>query len=101
MPATKRPIEATLVRQDDGRLVLELKEGVRRVKVVRYHLSPLASDFGRCFEVAKFYCHGGTGGAYQVCVDGTQSHCDCLGFQAHGHCRHCTSLRDLIGRGEL
>jgi hypothetical protein len=101
VPATKTPIEATLVRVDDGRLALKLREGVRRLRQTYYHLDPLPSDFGRAFRLQKFASCGGDGRAYEVCIEGGADRCCCLGFEAHGHCRHCTSLRGLIAKGEL
>jgi hypothetical protein len=101
MPATKRPVEASLVRLDDGRLVLQLREGVRRLRQTYYHLEPLPSDFGRAFRVQKFASCGGDGTAYAVCLQDGADLCDCKGRLAHGHCRHISSLRSLVERGEL
>jgi hypothetical protein len=101
MPATKRPIEPSLIALDDGRLVLQLREGVRRIKQTYYHLERIDSDFGRAFALRKFASCGGDGQVYEVCVEGETDRCCCLGHQAHGHCRHCNAVRELIGRGEL
>jgi CHAD domain-containing protein len=101
VPATKRPIEASLIRLDDGRLVLQLREGVRRLRQTYYHLDPLPSDFGRAFRLQKFASCGGDGRHYDVCLQDGADRCCCLGHEAHGRCRHVSSLRDLVGRAEL
>jgi hypothetical protein len=101
VPATKRPIEASLIRLDDGRLVLQLREGKRRIKQTYYHLERMDSDFGKAFSLCKFLSCGGDGRAYEVCLQDGADRCCCLGFEAHGRCRHVSSLRDLVGRGEL
>lgn len=101
MPATKRPVETTLWKLDDGRFTVRLREGVRRLKDTHYHLEAIASDFGKAFQMTKFHSCGGDGAAYGVCIQDGADLCECRGFLAHGHCRHIDSLRDLIGRGEL
>jgi hypothetical protein len=68
-----------------------------------YYVFPLASDFGRAFKLVKFSCDVEPDGAseYDVCLDGTRSQCECLGFLRHGHCKHVESLVALVEGGAL
>lgn len=82
----------------DGRLILSITEGVRKLKSTRYELTALPSDFGRAFRVQKFIMDGGDGTSYDVLLGES---CECRGHLKHGHCRHLESLAELAGRGEL
>jgi hypothetical protein len=53
---------------------------------------------GRGFAVHRL----GLGNLYHVRIgDKTDCSCECLGFLAHGYCRHIQGLRALIRRGLL
>src|SRR5215468_2445520 len=61
-----------------------------------YTLEPIPSDHGRGLLLHK---HDGT--SYAVCLSGSDSECDCKGFESHGHCKHCESLLALQNAGKL
>ncbi len=66
-----------------------------------YFLKPLPSDFGRAFALTKLV-RASEGVTYHVLLDGPRhSSCDCLGFTAHGHCKHMASVRLLLESGQL
>jgi hypothetical protein len=64
--------------------------------VTRYALAYVPSDFGDGFRFAK---QGGDGAVYHVHLsDEWGRTCECLGFLAHGHCKHvdlAVRLREL------
>ena len=71
---------------------------------VGYWLTPMPSDFGRCFELKKFVACGPE--IYQVCVDTSASRgkadaCCCKGYLRWGKCKHVSALRALIALGKL
>ena len=83
---------------------------LRGKKVVRadlelYFVTPIASDFGRAFMLDKSSTSpdGGVEGMnhYCCCLNGTESTCECMGFLAHGHCKHIESLAELVAAGLL
>ena len=61
-----------------------------------YTLEPIPSDYGRGLLLHKY-----DGTSYAVNLSGTDSTCDCKGFDSHGHCKHCESLLALQQRGKL
>ena len=62
-----------------------------------YTVEAFPSHMGeRGIELTK-----GDGTVYHVNIDGRASTCDCKGFDAHGHCKHCESLLALQQRGKL
>src|SRR5437660_6272024 len=61
-----------------------------------YTLEPIPSDCGRGLLLHK---HDGT--SYAVNLSGTDSECDCKGFESHAHCKHVESLLALQQRGKL
>lgn len=79
-------------------LILAITEGVRKLRSVRYELTPRPSDFGRAYSVRKLQMDGGDGTSYDVLLGES---CECKGYLKHGHCRHLESLAELAGRGEL
>lgn len=87
-----------LYRVDGGQEVVSILEGKRVLKVARYLLQRLRSDWGRAFRVTKFIMDGGDGSSYDVLLGES---CECQGYLRHGHCRHLESLAELAGRGEL
>lgn len=53
---------------------------------------------GRAFEVHRL----GLGELYHVRIDEPRgSSCECLGFLAHGHCKHVQGLAALVGHEML
>jgi hypothetical protein len=63
------------------------------------------SDYGVVFRLTKFNPHAGDPDEshYHVCLDPEQHgwSCDCKGFTAHGHCKHCHAVLTCLERGEL
>ena len=37
-----------------------------------------------------------SGTVYHVLLDGRRSHCDCIGCEQHGHCKHLEALQALL-----
>jgi hypothetical protein len=81
---------------------------LRKVRILRlrvgkqtdfYRLRPLASDFGRAFELRKLGPRGGE--TYHVLLDGRESTCECKGFLRWSHCKHLESLHALLAAGKL
>jgi hypothetical protein len=64
-----------------------------------YHVTPLASDFGAGFEVAKVSDPGQP--VYQVCLEGNGGTCTCKGHCHRGTCRHVEGLAALKRAGKL
>jgi hypothetical protein len=68
-------------------------------KASYYVLHEIACEIGgRGFEVHRL----GLGNLYHVRVGkAVDCSCECLGFLAHGHCRHILGLLALIREGKL
>jgi hypothetical protein len=64
-----------------------------------YCVRPIASDFGRAFQVEKVLDPEHT--AYHVCLNGQESTCDCLGHARYGFCKHVSALEALVQAGKL
>ena len=64
-----------------------------------YHVSPIASDFGRAFRVEKVFTPDPE--VYHVCLNGKDSHCDCKGFTFAGRCKHVDGLATLAQAGRI
>ena len=66
----------------------------------RYAVEEFPADAGRGFVLRK-----AAGAGFYACnvrgADGTADLCECRGFEAHGHCKHLDTLRDLIANGRL
>lgn len=105
-PRTKPPRKVRLEGLANEVMVITDGEGAA-AKEVRYHLSPLAADFGLAFSVRKFTADGGNGTAYDVCLGGGPGNsdiCGCKGHLQHGHrtvCRHVAALRALLTHGRV
>ena len=53
---------------------------------------------GRAFRVEKENSQD----VYNVLVENAQDGvCDCLGHEAHGHCKHVSGLRALLAAGKI
>ena len=98
MAATKpkRSIQLSRSPTMDGVGVLRITVGS---KSQFYTFREIRCDIGgRGFAVHKL----GLGTLYHVRVgDPEVCSCECLGFLAHGHCKHVLGLRALIRRGLL
>jgi hypothetical protein len=94
---SKPPLSVVLERSAGCRLVLLHLERGRESH--HYYLSEIPSDWGQAFRLEKFATQGGQ--SYDVLVDEGYGHCGCMGYEAHGHCKHVTALRQLVERGEL
>ncbi len=79
--------------------------GVVRITVGQdqadYLLTPLATDFGRGFEVRKIGLEANGEDPYHVNLDGASGTCDCKGFGRWNHCKHADGLAALIAAGRL
>jgi hypothetical protein len=72
-----------------------------------YTILPLPSDFGVAFRLIKSELVQIQSGVwelqdtarYNVCLNGAQSTCECLGFSKHGRCKHVSGLAALRQRG--
>src|SRR5215468_5216630 len=71
---------------------------------------PKSADRADYYAVEAFPSHMGERGieltkrdgtVYHVNLSGTDSTCDCKGFESHGHCKHVESLLALQQRGKL
>ncbi len=83
--------------------VFQVTEGA---KTDRYFFRRLASDFGVCFSCEKYVPETDSRSAhiepaYDVCLDGDNSTCDCPGFRRWFHCRHVSGLAALVESGKL
>jgi hypothetical protein len=84
-----------------GRWVLQLTywRPRRSAEDQFYHLTAIASDWGRAFEVRKLAADGGEIYHVNLTSDGTT--CDCKGHERWGHCKHAEALVALQARGKL
>src|SRR5262249_46774909 len=64
-----------------------------------YYVEAIPSDWGHAYRLSKFVTQGGA--VYDVLVDEGYGHCGCMGYEAHGHCKHVTALRHLGEGGQL
>jgi hypothetical protein len=80
-----------------GVLTITEKRGNKYV-CVGYYAKPIKTDFGQGFELTKFQVDGGE--VYQVLLDGQDSRCTCIGFEAHSHCKHICSLQAVQDQPE-
>ncbi len=65
----------------------------------RYWVRSIPSDFGTAFELEKINPDGTAGDTYHVNASSPQdTHCDCLGFERHGHCKHVDACRVIAAR---
>src|SRR3954468_13339619 len=99
-PRQRQPKQRTcrLTHTDGGAaLVIRQRQGTQAEQVDAYFLEPIPSQMGgRAFLLHKHDCT-----SYAVCLSGTDSACDCKGFESHGHCKHVESLLALQQRGKL
>jgi hypothetical protein len=96
-PGKKVTRSAKVQRLGDS-LILWLTVGKN---VTAYRMTPLASDFGRAVRLQKADRGEGSPETYDVCVNGRQTTCECLGFLHHGHCKHADGLKAVIASGQL
>src|SRR5262245_26281119 len=99
-PRQRQPKQRTcrLTQTSGGAaLVIRQQQGQQAPQTDVYYLEPIVCQLGgRGLILHK---HDGT--SYCVRLDGTDSECDCKGFEAHGHCKHCENLLALQQRGKL
>jgi hypothetical protein len=101
------------------RLVRPVADGMGALQIIsrgethNYLVFPLNSDFGVAFRLVKQELVPVEPGMwelkdtarYDVCLDGQQSVCGCVGFEHHGMCRdgkgckHIAALAVLRSRG--
>jgi len=105
IPSVHRPGAPRSVRwlyrpsaDSDGWGTIEIRLGRT---ATAYHCRAIPTDFGpehRGFELHKLGpSHQPTGVVYHVLVDRARGwhRCDCLGHEAHGHCKHSAALEAL------
>jgi hypothetical protein len=98
-PRQRQPKQRTCRLTQTGggaALVIRQRQGTQAEQVDAYFLEPIPADHGRGLLLHK---HDGT--SYAVLLAGTDSECDCKGFESHGHCKHVESLLALQQRGRL
>lgn len=68
-----------------------------------YTLTPTKCDWGaKAFRLNKVQpAPKEDDREYYVLIDEDQSSCDCTGFISRNHCKHLSSLEDLIKEGKL
>ena len=95
-----KPARSCRLRVLDGgaRMLSIVMGSPPRQSETHYHLTEMACDWGRGFEVRKFSTGGST--VYHVHIDPSLGDsCDCRGFIRHGHCKHRDCLAELVRRG--
>ena len=63
-----------------------------------YMMEHIPADFGTAFRLTKIL---GEHDAYHVNLNGRLSLCDCMGHEAHGHCKHVDGLNALRNAGRI
>ncbi|HLJ96272.1 MAG TPA: hypothetical protein VKU02_24070 [Gemmataceae bacterium] len=63
------------------------------IEGTEYRISPLAIDPSIGHKAFRFAKQGGDEAVYDVHVDAHGTHCQCLGFLRHGHCKHADTIR--------
>jgi hypothetical protein len=58
-----------------------------------YKVSPLVIDPGVGKKAFRFSKQGGDGEIYDLHADAFGLHCQCIGFEAHGHCKHMETIQ--------
>src|SRR5262249_60280865 len=96
-----KPARSCRLTQVEGGRVLSLTMGNPPDQTqTHYHLTEIAVDYGRGFEVRKFATDGGE--VYHVHFDHeTGDSCTCLGFLRWSRCKHRDALAALITAGRL
>ena len=94
------------------RLVKPIQDGMGALQITiggephNYLIYTLRSDFGSAFRLIKQELVPQEEGffeledvaRYNVCLNGQQSTCECIGFSKHGHCKHVSGLTVLRQR---
>ena len=78
-------------------LVIRQQQGTQAPQTDVYYLESIVSQMSS--RGLLLHKHDGT--SYAVNLSGTDSTCDCKGFDSHGHCKHVESLLALQQRGKL
>jgi hypothetical protein len=58
-----------------------------------YKVSPLAIDPSIGKKAFRFCKQGGDSAIYDLHADAFGLHCQCIGFEAHGHCKHMETVQ--------
>jgi hypothetical protein len=58
-----------------------------------YKVYPLAIDPSIGRKAFRFAKQGGDGAVYDLHADAFGLHCQCKGFEAHGHCKHVETVQ--------
>lgn len=97
-PRSKPERSATLGTTTSGKTILWLsQDGVLRA----YVLTPLTSDFGTAYRLAKADNGDGHSEEYDVLLHGRETSCTCPGHTYCGKCKHVSALEALIAAGKL
>src|SRR5262249_55244554 len=107
--ASSRPVERRrvrwLYRQAGDTLKGVVRVAItsgRRTALFRYWVQAVPADFGAACRLVKINPDGSAGEVYHACAEGGRGgHCDCLGHQRHGHCKHLDMARAIPRRDRL
>lgn len=72
--------------------ILSIRDARGKTESYTFHSIP--SDWGKAFRLLKH--SGGVPPYYDVMIAGKESSCDCMGFCAHGHCKHLEVVKDML-----
>src|SRR5947209_820798 len=96
-PRVKPARTCRLLDVGPGHRLLSVVQGTgEQAAQTHYHLSEVACDFGRGFELRKLVTDGGE--TYSVHLDSTGDSCTCLGHLRWGHktvCKHIGAVKAL------
>jgi hypothetical protein len=99
-PRVKLARSSRLTEVEGGRVLSITMGNPPEQTETHYHLSEIAVDYGRGFEVRKFATDGGD--VYHVHFDQEMGDsCTCLGVIRWSRCKHRDALAALIKAGRL
>jgi hypothetical protein len=91
---SRKPVTRTIRVLAPGQILIRVGKVEREYTVAEF---PCGIE-GRGFRCERFGAQ-----AYDVLLakNGQDDRCDCLGFEAHGNCKHRDGLKTLLERGLL
>lgn len=90
MPATKQ--RSCRLVHEDGLDILVIREVKDRKEQTDYYRLERNRNAPAAFRLHKMVHSDEDEKVYDVLLDGDASHCDCIGFDQYGYCRHVESL---------